>query len=82
MPDAPPPAPLSPEAGSGGLRAVTVLVMLGSILGLLGSGFCALAFISDSPSDGGIALLLATPPLLFFAATIWICKALLDRLRK
>ena len=82
MTEAPPPAPPSPETGSGGLRVVTILVMIGSILGLLGSGFCALAFISDSPADGGITLLLATPPLLFFGATIWICKALLDRLRK
>ena len=83
MSDLPPPTPPSPETGgSGNLRIVAILVMIGSIIGLLGSGFCALAFIGDSPSDGGLVLLLAGPPLLFFGATIYVCKALLERLKK
>lgn len=80
MSDQPPPASAD---STGALRVVAILVMIGSILGLLGSGFCFLAFMADGfyAEMFGILLLVA-PALLFFAGSIWVCKALLDRLKK
>lgn len=76
-PQAPQPDP------NGALRVVTVLVMIGSILGLLGSGLCFLAFLSDGfYGDMAGILLLVLPLLLFFVGAIWVCKALLDRLKR
>jgi hypothetical protein len=76
------PAPL-PSDNTGTLRVVAILVMIGSILGLLGSGLCFLAFASDGfYSDMLGVLLMAVPLLLFFAGSIWVCKALLDRLKR
>ena len=77
-------APQAPQADPNGfLRVVTVLVMIGSILGLLGSGLCFLAFLSDGfYGDMAGILLLVLPLLLFFVGAIWVCKALLDRLKR
>jgi hypothetical protein len=68
---------------TGALRVVTVLVMIGSILGLLVTGFCAVAVMIDGYLQEmfGILLMIA-PGVLFFAGSIWVCKALLARLRK
>ena len=76
--------PQVPQADSNGaLRVVTILVMIGSILGLLGSGLCFLAFLSDGfYGDMAGILLLVLPLLLFFVGAIWVCKALLDRLKR
>lgn len=75
--------PTRPADNTGGLRVVAVLVMIASILGLLGTGFCFLAFAADGymRETFGILLLVA-PALLFFAGAIWVCKALLDRLKR
>jgi hypothetical protein len=72
-----------PTYSTGALRVVTILVMIGGILGLLGTGFCFLAFAVDGYLEEmfGILMLIA-PALLFFAGSIWVCKALLDRLKK
>ncbi len=80
----PQPASPPPPAGStGGLRVVAILVMIGSILGLLGTGFCFLAVAGEGYLDEAFGiLLLIAPALLFFAGSIWVCKALLDRLKK
>ena len=79
-----PVAPQAPQADpNAALRVVTVLVMIGSILGLLGSGLCFLAFLSDGfYGDMAGILLLVLPLLLFFVGAIWVCKALLDRLKR
>ena len=77
-------APQAPQADPNGfLRVVTVLVMIGSILGLLVTGFCAVAVMIDGYLQEmfGILLMIA-PGVLFFAGSIWVCKALLARLRK
>jgi hypothetical protein len=76
--------PRAPQADpNGALRVVTVLVMIGSILGLLGSGLCFLAFLSDGfYGDMAGILLLVLPLLLFFVGAIWVCKAMLDRLKR
>lgn len=77
---APPQAHADPNVP---LRVVTILVMIGSILGLLGSGLCFLAFLSDGfYGDMAGILLLVLPLLLFFVGAIWVCKALLDRLKR
>jgi hypothetical protein len=80
----PQPASPAPGDGTGGLRVVAILVMIGSVLGLLGSGFCFLAFLSEGGFYGEMfgILILVAPALLFFAGSIWVCKALLDRLKK
>jgi hypothetical protein len=78
-----PSPPQAPADSSGALRVVTILVMIGSILGLLGSGLCFLAFLSDGfYGDMAGILLLVLPLLLFFVGAIWVCKALLDRLKR
>mgnify|MGYP003575197620 CR=1 FL=1 len=78
-----PPRSQPPSNPTGGLRVVTILVMIGSILGLLGSGLCFLAFASEGYYGDMLGiLLLVAPLLLFFAGSIWVCKALLDRLKK
>lgn len=79
-----PPTPRQRSADpDGALRVVAILVMIASILGLLGSGFCFLAFFADGFYDEMIGVLMvAGPILLFFAGSIWVCKALLDRLKK
>ena len=79
-----PPTPQVPTDPSGALRVVTILVMIGSILGLLGSGLCFLAFTSEGGFYGDMfgILLLVAPLVLFFAGAIWVCKALLDRLKR
>jgi hypothetical protein len=78
----PQPAP-APSDNTGALKVVAVLVMIGSILGLLGSGFCFLAFLGEGfYADMGGILLLVAPAVLFFAGSIWVCKALLDRLKR
>jgi len=75
--------PTQPTDNTGTLRIVAVLVMIASILGLVGSGVCFLAFIGDGFFSDMIGiLLLMAPVLLFFAGSIWVCKALLDRLKK
>ena len=75
--------PQSPADPSGALRIVTILVLIGSILGLLGSGLCFLAFASEGYYGDMMGILLLVAPLvLFFAGAIWVCKALLDRLKK
>ena len=76
--------PRAPQADpNAALRVVTVLVMIGSILGLLGSGLCFLAFLSDGfYADMAGVLLMVLPLLLFFVGAIWVCKALLDRLKR
>ncbi len=72
-----------PSSPTGGLRVVAILVMIGSILGLLGSGLCFLAFASEGYYADMLGILLLVAPLvLFFAGSIWVCKALLDRLKK
>jgi hypothetical protein len=79
------PQPASPrsDGGTGGLRVVAILVMIGSVLGLLGTGFCFLAVAVDGYLDEAFGImLLISPALLFFAGSIWVCKALLDRLKK
>ena len=77
------PAPQQPGSSNGALRIVTILVMIGSILGLLGSGLCFLAFASEGYYGDMLGiLLLVAPLLLFFAGSIWVCKALLDRLKR
>lgn len=80
MSDQPPPTPAN---NTGALRVVAVLVMIGSVLGLVGSGLCFFAFFGEGfdPDMLGILLLIA-PALLFFAGSIWVCKALLDRLKR
>jgi hypothetical protein len=79
-----PPTSQTPGDPNGALRVVTILVMIGSILGLLGSGLCFLAFASEGGIYGDMfgILMFVVPLLLFFAGAIWVCKALLDRLRK
>jgi hypothetical protein len=78
-----PATPRSPASDTGALKVVTVLVMIGSILGLIGSGLCFLAFFADGfYADMLGILLLVLPLLLFFAGSIWVCKALLDRLKR
>jgi len=79
-----PPTPQAPAGNTGALRVVAILVMIGSILGLLGSGLCFLAFATDGGFYGDMLgiLLMVAPLLLFFAGAIWVCKALLDRLKK
>jgi hypothetical protein len=78
-----PPAPQPPANTTGALRVVTILVMIGSILGLLGSGLCFLAFASEGYFGDMLGiLLLVGPAVLFFAGVIWVCKALLDRLKR
>ena len=74
----------APANPNGALRVVTILVMIGSILGLLGSGLCFLAFASEGGFYGDMfgILLLVAPLVLFFAGAIWVCKALLDRLKR
>lgn len=84
MSDLPPPASAdNPGDNTGALRAVAILVMIGSIFGLLGTGVCFLAFLSEGfYADMSGILLLIVPGLLFFLGCIWVCKALLDRLKK
>jgi len=79
-----PPTPQAPADTGGALRVVTILVLIGSILGLLGSGLCFLAFASEGGIYGDMfgILLLVAPAVLFFAGSIWVCKALLDRPRR
>jgi hypothetical protein len=79
-----PPAPQTQGNPNGALRVVTILVMIGSILGLLGSGLCFLAFASEGGIYGDMLgiLMFVVPLLLFFAGAIWVCKALLDRLKR
>ena len=78
-----PPASQTHGNPNGALRVVTILVMIGSILGLLGSGLCFLAFASEGYLGDMLGILLMVAPLLlFFAGAIWVCKALLDRLRR
>jgi hypothetical protein len=78
-----PPGSRPPSSPNGGLRVVAILVMIGSILGLLGSGLCFLAFASEGYYGDMLGILLLVAPLvLFFAGSIWVCKALLDRLKK
>jgi hypothetical protein len=79
-----PQTPQAPADPSGALRVVTILVMIGSILGLLGSGLCFLAFASEGGIYGDMfgILMFVVPLLLFFAGAIWVCKALLDRLKR
>ena len=80
MTDQPPPLP-APSTGA--LRVVAILVMIGSVLGLLGSGFCFLAFFADGFYAEMLGILIIIVPcLLFFAGSIWVCKALLDRLKR
>jgi hypothetical protein len=75
--------PANPASDTGPLRVITILVMVASILGLVGSGVCFLAFLGDGFFGDMIGiLLLMAPVLLFFAGSIWVCKALLDRLKK
>ena len=75
--------PQTPTDPTGALRVVTILVMIGSILGLLGSGLCFLAFASEGYLGDLLGiLLLVGPAMLFFAGAIWVCKALLDRLKR
>lgn len=85
-PSSPPPAgtPLPPPAPAtdGKLRVVSILVMIVSILGLIGTGFCALGFGTDAGSDFIWVLLIAAVPLLFFVGCIWVCSELLKRLKK
>ena len=78
-----PPGSRQPSSPNGGLRVVAILVMIGSILGLLGSGLCFLAFASEGYYGDMMGILLLVAPLvLFFAGSIWVCKALLDRLKR
>jgi hypothetical protein len=79
-----PPRPQTPADSTGALRVVTILVLIGSILGLLGSGLCFLAFASEGGFYGDMfgILMLVAPLVLFFAGAIWVCKALLDRLKR
>ena len=83
-PGAPPVTP--PAATDGKLRVVSILVMIVSILGLIGTGFCALGVMADgimgSGADALWVLLIAGVPLLFFVGCIWICAELLKRLKK
>jgi hypothetical protein len=84
-PQSPMPAetPGTQPDSTGALRVVAILVMIGSILGLIGTGLCFLAFASEGIyADMSGILLLILPALLFFAGCIWVCKALLDRLKK
>lgn len=92
-PPAPPqqPAPQQPEPvfvpqTDGKLRVVSILVMIVSILGLIGTGFCALGFMADgfmgSGADALWVLLIAAAPLAFFVGSIWVCSELLKRLKK
>lgn len=68
---------------AGALRVVAILVMIASVLGLLGSGFCFLAFFADGFYGEMLGILIIVAPCLpFFAGSIWVCKALLDRLKK
>ena len=73
----------TPADNTGALRVVAVLVMIGSILGLLVTGFCVVAVAIDGYIEEmfGILLMIA-PAFLFFAGSVWVCKALLTRLRK
>ena len=73
----------TPANNTGALRVVAVLVMIGSILGLLVTGFCVVAVAIDGYIEEmfGILLMIA-PAFLFFAGSVWVCKALLTRLRK
>ena len=78
-----PPASQTQGNPNGALRVVTILVMIGSILGLLGSGLCFLAFFSEGFYGDMVGILvMVLPLLLFFVGAIWVCKALLDRLRR
>ena len=80
MSDQPPPAASN---NTGALRVVAILVMIASVLGLLGSGFCFLAFFADGFYSEMLGVMLIVGPfLLFFAGSIWVCKALLDRLKR
>ena len=85
-PPAPPPEPMLLPQSDGKLRVVSILVMIVSILGLIGIGFCALGVMADGVmGSGGDALwviLIAGGPLLFFVGSIWVCSELLKRLKK
>ena len=77
-PGTPPPAD-----NTGALRVVAILVMIGSVLGLLGTGLCFLAFAVDGYLGEMLGFLtLIAPAFLFFAGCIWVCKALLDRTKR
>lgn len=78
-----PPRDNTGAENTGALRVVAVLVMIGSILGLLVTGFCVVAVAIDGYIEEmfGILLMIA-PAFLFFAGSVWVCKALLTRLRK
>ena len=77
------PGAMPPANNTGALRVVAVLVMIGSVLGLLGTGLCFIGVAIDGYFGEmfGILLLIA-PALLFFAGSIWVCKALLDRTKR
>ncbi len=81
-----PPEPVLLPQSDGKLRVVSILVMIVSILGLIGTGFCALGFMADGFMGSGVdvlwMLLIAAPPLLFFVGCIWVCSELLKRLKK
>ncbi len=84
LPGASPATP--PPATDGKLRVVSILVMIVSILGLIGTGFCALGVMADgimgSGADALGVLLIAGVPLLFFVGCIWVCSELLKRLKR
>ena len=79
-----PQTPQAPADPNGALRVVTILVLIGSILGLLGTGLCFLAFASEGGIYGDMfgVLMFVAPLLLFFAGAIWVCRALLNRLKR
>lgn len=83
-PQPPPNEPVFTPQSGGGLRVVTILVMIVSILGLIGTGFCALTLLGESFIGGDVlsVLMFALPPLLFFIGCVWVCSELLKRLKK
>ncbi|MEZ5595101.1 MAG: hypothetical protein R3E84_01720 [Pseudomonadales bacterium] len=75
------PRPMPPEeqaARDRRLRIAATGVMICSILGLFGFGICSLFLLAEPQAIAGVLFVL--PPLLFFGASVWVCRELLRRL--
>ena len=68
----------------GGLRLISTLVLIVSVLGLLAVGFCALSVVGDGLMSSGGDLIwvvvIAAPFILFFIGCIKVCLELKRRL--
>ena len=68
-----------PAGNDGFAMFVSWAVIIGGTLVVLGAGGCILV---SMPNDGGLAMLLGGPPLLFGIGAVYVAWQLLKRLGK